>query len=144
MINSTLEFGEFRQRLIAENAQAAGEREVIRMTKMDGYDAELKELFRGGKKPTEEEKKQILKWHDDNIGGEHSDYIKNLVTQEQEADDTMKEKLEQLRASRDYGGYLTEEDLRGASPEIYNAYKQYITATPALWDRRGMLILVIQ
>ena len=86
-----IEFGEFRQRLIAENAQAAGEREVIRKTKQDGYDSELKELFRGGKKPTEEEKKQILEWHDDNIGGEHSDYIKNLVTQEQEADDTMKE-----------------------------------------------------
>ena len=86
-----IEFGEFRQRLIAENAQAAGEREVIRKTKQDGYDAELKELFRGGKKPTEEEKKQILEWHDDNIGGEHSDYIKNLVTQEQEADDTKRE-----------------------------------------------------
>ena len=135
-----LEFGEFRQRLIAENAQAAGEREVIRKTKQDGYDAELKELFRGGKKPTEEEKKQILEWHDDNIGGEHSDYIKNLVTQEQEADDTMKEKLEQLRASRP-GGYLMEGDLRGASPEIYNAYKQYITATPALMGQKRFVDL---
>ena len=97
----------------------------------------MKELFKGGRLPTAEEKKAIIEYHNSNIGGEQSSYIQGLVTQQEEFDATKKEQLEALRASRP-GGYLTETDLIGASPEVYNGYKQYVK-NPALLGQEGLV-----
>ena len=86
---------------------------------------------RDGKLLTDAEKKKLLdKWTTE-IGLPIPAELSGLITQEGQADEELEDHLENLMASRP-GGYLLEDDLRGASPELYNKYKDKIVSNPTL------------
>ena len=129
------EFADLDEKALNYDYTKSQEAEKIRKINQRDYTEKLKQQEQAmlqeqpPRRFTEDHKKQMLDDWEKDFGGDPPEYLKNLVTREDEDDESKREQLDQLLYSKKY---ITEGDLIGASLKIRQEYADKVVDTSSV------------
>ena len=136
-----IDLGGLRSEAIKAENQKIKNEDTIRKTAQMEFDqqirlAEQERVQKGEPSISEKSKQALLEEYAREIGGEPSDYLKNLVTREDKNDEDIKDRIELKLASE---GEITMQDLDGASPALRMQYQDKVVSQPILAGQKMWL-----